>query len=161
MSSVAHSDSHSLDAVLSRLEGVQRSGKGFRARCPGCGGQSRKLSVSEADEGRVLLHCFGGCTPSAVLSAMGLQLADLFPVRLSPESPEERRAWRRAAREAKWGAALDVLAHEASVVLILAKELGPVLRPEHRLRLVEAEIRIDAARVEFCAGLTLWRPRAE
>lgn len=148
MSAAAHMPSNGLDVLLSRLDGVQRSGKGYRARCPFCGGKSRKLSVSEADDGRVLVHCFGGCGPADAVQAVGLQLADLFPVRLKPETPEERRAWRRAARESQWGAALIVLELEATIVLIAGRQIagGEPLTEEDDQRLAAALSRIEDAR---------------
>lgn len=148
MSAAIRISAMGLDALLSRVDGVQRSGKGYRTRCPSCGGQSRKVSVSEADDGRVLVHCFGGCEPAAVVQAVGLQLADLFPVRLRPETPEERRAWRRAARASQWGAALVVLELEATIVLVAGRQIagGEPLTPEDDQRLGAALERIQDAR---------------
>jgi len=137
-----------IDGVLARLDGVQKSGRGYRARCPACGGRSRKVSITEADDGRVLLHCFGGCDAGAVVQAAGLTLGDLFPVRLQPETPEERRAWRRAAKEAQWGAALDILYLEATIVGIAARQLhsGEPLTPEDHHRLSQSIDRIEGAK---------------
>jgi hypothetical protein len=39
------------------------------------------LSVRELDDGRVLVHDFGGCAVVNVLAAVGLELGDLFPDR--------------------------------------------------------------------------------
>src|SRR3546814_5016598 len=78
---------------------VQKSGNGWRARCPGCAGRSRKLSVGVSDDGRILLHCFGGCEAAVVVQAAGLTIADLFPERLAADTPEERRRRQRLARE--------------------------------------------------------------
>lgn len=113
-----------IDLLLSRLEGVQNAGKGYRAMCPSCGGKSRKVSICEADNGAVLLNAFCGCTPAEVLGAVGLQLADLFPVRLTPQTPEERREARRRARECGLYAAIDVLAFEATIVQIAGRQLA-------------------------------------
>src|SRR3546814_11966070 len=103
---------------LARLEGVQKSGNGWRARCPGCAGRSRKLSVGVSDDGRILLHCFGGCEAAVVVQAAGLTIADLFPERLAADTTEERRRRQRLARESQWGAALEVVQPEARVVAI-------------------------------------------
>src|SRR3546814_18635244 len=101
---------------LARLEGVQKSGNGWRARCPGCAGRSRKLSVGVSDDGRILLHCFGGCEAAVVVQAAGLTIADLFPERLAADTPEARRRRPRLARESQWGAAHEVVQHAAWVV---------------------------------------------
>src|SRR5262245_39727175 len=98
-----------IEAILGRLDAVKRSGNGWRAKCPSCGGSGHKVSVAEADDGKILIHCFGGCGALSVLQSLGLTVADLFPERLRDDTPEARRKVRRAAREAQWGAALDVL----------------------------------------------------
>ncbi|HVI57728.1 MAG TPA: hypothetical protein VM619_02490 [Luteimonas sp.] len=104
------------------MDAVQVQGKGWRARCPACGGRSRKLSVAESDS-RVLVHCFGGCKAIEVLEAVGLTWADIMPPRHWPESPEERRMARRAMKEAGWAAALAVLSIEAQIVNLAAQRL--------------------------------------
>lgn len=68
-----------LDLLIARLEGVKRSGKGYVARCPAHEDRTPSLSLREGDDGRVLLHCHGGCTTAAVVAALGLSMADLFP----------------------------------------------------------------------------------
>lgn len=137
-----------LDTLLQRLDGVQPTGKGYRARCPACGGKSRKLSVTEGDEGNVLLHCFGCGDAAAVLQAVGLTLADLFPTRLRPRTPEERRQARRMARQSQWGAALEMLDFEALVVQIAARQMleREPLAPHDYERVVLASSRITDAR---------------
>src|SRR4051812_29050076 len=37
------------------------------------------LSVREASDGTVLVHCFHGCSAAEVMKAVGLELSDLFP----------------------------------------------------------------------------------
>lgn len=144
------------EPLLQRLDGLQRSGTGWRARCPACSGRSRKLSVTERD-GRVLVHCFGGCPAEDVLSSVGLVWADVMPPRHWPESAEDRRVARRAIREAGWAAALSVLAVEAKVVLIASHEVAAKrpLPPEDEARLAQAVARIDHA----TAVLTQPRPQ--
>jgi len=68
-----------LDRVLSLLQSVKKSAKGYTARCPGHDDQQASLSVSAGDDGRVLLKCFAGCPAEQIVSAVGLKLADLFP----------------------------------------------------------------------------------
>lgn len=136
-----------VDVLLARLEGVQKSGNGWRARCPGCAGRSRKLSVGVSDDGRILLHCFGGCDAAVVVQAAGLTIADLFPERLAADTPEERRRRQRLARESQWGAALEVVQHEARVVAIAAADIvnGRPLSPEDAARIAHAAARIAEA----------------
>lgn len=120
-----HVTTASADPLLHRLEGVQKSGNGWRARCPACDGRSRKLSIAESD-GRVLVHCFGGCAAADVLAAIGLTWADLHPPRSWPPSREESRRASRAIREAGWAAALAVLSLESKIVALAARDIHHV-----------------------------------
>src|SRR5262249_15390341 len=61
------------------LEGVRQSSKGWSAKCPAHEDRENSLTISAGDDGRILLHCFAGCPPDAVLRRLQLQLKDLFP----------------------------------------------------------------------------------
>lgn len=114
-----------LQLVMPRLEGAQYHGKNVRTICPSCGGKSRKLAITEGDNGTLLLHCFAGCTAHDVLSAIGLTVGDLFPRRdLRTMTPAERSQLRQAALLPRWRAAMEALQHEATVLLIAANKLG-------------------------------------
>ena len=133
------------DLLLPRLDGVQKTGKGWRTQCPAHGGRSRSLSITPADNGSLLVHCFAGCAVSEVLAAVGLKVGDLFPLRdLRALSPEQRREVRRAAAVPKWAAALEVLSLEASVLLMAASQLddGQPLHPDDLNRLRISALRI-------------------
>lgn len=156
-----HVGQASAQPLLDRLDGVQKSGAGWRARCPACGGRSRKLVVTEASD-RVLLHCFGSCEPIAVLQAVGLNWGDVMPPRHWPASPEERRRARRAIRESGWTAALSVLALESKVALIAARQLAQWqhLSADDDARLALAVERIDHACSVLVEAAT-WRPAVQ
>lgn len=66
-----------VEEFLPRLKCVRRSGNGWTARCPAHEDRSPSLSLSERD-GRILLHCFAGCTVEEVCAAIGIKVADLF-----------------------------------------------------------------------------------
>lgn len=72
--------------VLQKLENVKRLGAGHTARCPAHDDQLNSLKVDTGDDGQVLIHCHAGCTPEAVVRALGLSLADLFPPRSAAAS---------------------------------------------------------------------------
>lgn len=63
--------------LLARLEHVRRSRDGWMARCPAHDDRSPSLSLRESD-GKILLHCFAGCTVEAICAAAGVQLSSLF-----------------------------------------------------------------------------------
>jgi CHC2-type zinc finger protein len=68
-----------VDQLVSRLDGVKRTGRGYITLCPAHADRSPSLSVCEAEEGRILLHCFASCSVEAICKAIGCRLADLFP----------------------------------------------------------------------------------
>ena len=81
MASFSTTASPQLERLLTRLDGVQRYGRGFMARCPVHDDRTPSLSINQADGGRILLHCWAGCETTAVLAALGLTWSDLFPLR--------------------------------------------------------------------------------
>jgi len=117
-----------IDLVLSRLPRAKKAGAGWRAPCPNCGpdSKSEKLAVTEGDDGRVLLHCFAGCAPAAVLAAVGLAVADLFdrPTAAADASPAERRLRRVELELADVRAAAAALDLEAVVLEVAAEQIA-------------------------------------
>jgi len=67
-----------LNEILGRLADVRPSGNGFAARCPAHDDNNPSLHVARAEDGRVLLKCFAGCTCSRICEALGIELSDLF-----------------------------------------------------------------------------------
>ena len=68
--------------LLSRLENVRQTGPGkWLALCPAHEDRSPSLSIREADDCRLLIHCWAGCDPESVITALGLSWRDLYPDR--------------------------------------------------------------------------------
>ena len=83
------------DDLLSRLDCVRRSGKGWTARCPAHDDRSPSLSIREGDRG-VLLRCWSGCSLDEVCTALGIQKRDLFfDEQPNPKHRAETRSRRR------------------------------------------------------------------
>jgi hypothetical protein len=64
------------------------------ARCPAHHDRGPSLSITERD-GKVLVHCFGGCTVEAICAAIGIGLHQLFTgprERQAPIPPSVRKA---------------------------------------------------------------------
>jgi hypothetical protein len=125
------------DALLSRLRGVRSSGPDrWVARCPAHQDRSPSLTVRAMPDGRLLLHCFAGCEPEAVLDAVGLKFADLFP------EPLTRERLPRIAAPFSPLDALVCLSRESALVAIAAAYVagGKPLSES------------DAARVALAAG---------
>jgi len=107
----------SVDALLSRLDGVRRTGVGrWLARCPGHEDKSPSLSVREMDDGRILLHDFAGCSVEEILCAAGLTFDALFPERPIEHAPRERRRFLPSD-------VFEIVRREVGVVAILAADL--------------------------------------
>jgi hypothetical protein len=89
-----------IDRLLTRLEsaGCQPRPKGasrWSAWCPGHSGTHRDgLSVCEADDGKVLVHCYAGCSAQRVAEALDLAVRDLFPEGSAIRSRTDRAASR-------------------------------------------------------------------
>ena len=73
------------------LGDVHRQGNTHLARCPAHRDQHPSLSISEGEDGRILLHCWAGCSTSAILAALGLRWVDLFPKDPGRGDGDERR----------------------------------------------------------------------
>ena len=67
-----------IDVVLGRFAGVKPHGKGWMVQCPAHDDRHASLKVDVDADGRVLLHCFAGCTVEKIVDAIGLSLPDLF-----------------------------------------------------------------------------------
>lgn len=130
--------------VLDRLERVKQTGTGrWLASCPGHEDRSPSLSIRELEDGRVLLHDFGGCATTDVLAALGLEMADLYPERLTTTGlPGQRPNHWHASREA-----LRALHQEVLLVAIAAENVagGMTLSDDDRDRLLLAAQRIRNA----------------
>lgn len=68
-----------LERVLERLDSVrERNGGEYEARCPVHDDRRPSLSIREAADGQVLIHCFARCRTENVIRAIGLSMSDLF-----------------------------------------------------------------------------------
>jgi hypothetical protein len=129
----------SLDALLSRLTKVKGRNGSYTACCPAHDDKSPSLAIREED-GKVLLHCFGGCEVSAIVGAIGMDLTDLFPPAEPKYTPQPK---------VKFFASdlLRVVALEAAIVSIAAHDMakGKALPKADLARLQLAYERINSA----------------
>ncbi len=81
-----------LQLVLDRLTEAgcpaRRSGAAWSCKCPSHDDKAPSLSVSEGNDGRVLVNCHAGCSLEAVLESLKLKPSDLFPPRPKRERAE-------------------------------------------------------------------------
>ena len=79
------------ETLISRLDKVRPTGRGtWIACCPAHADKSPSLTIRETDDGKVLLHCFTGCSALEIIDAVGLEMSDLFPPRQHHGKPERR-----------------------------------------------------------------------
>ena len=122
----------SAQILITRLTGVRNTGPDrWVAKCPAHEDRSPSLSITDR-EGRVLLHCFGGCETEAVLGAVGLRFSDIMPERIGEARPQAIPALQ----------VLEAVTHEIMVAALLATELGYAQSSQ---RLIEAGSRLNAA----------------
>ncbi len=133
----AQTNNHTL---LDRLDKVRRTGSGrYVARCPAHGDRNPSLTIRLLDDGRTLIHCFGGCDVAAVLAAIGMELSDLFPSKPEAFTKNERRPFHAAD-------ILRAVAFESTIVLLAANDVrNGFLRDADHERLSVAVGRIQAA----------------
>jgi len=68
-----------IELVTSKLKGVKEVAGGWMALCPAHSDGDPSLSVAEGKDGKVLLHCHAGCEFKSVITALELEVEDLFP----------------------------------------------------------------------------------
>lgn len=131
----------SAETLLQHLQKVKRTRPGnWLACCPAHFDKTASLSVRELDDGRVLAHCFAGCSVEEILSSIGLTFDDLFPEKEIQHGKPERRPFPAAD-------ILRAIAFESILVLISAADLlaGNPFNETDRARLALAVSRIQAA----------------
>lgn len=131
----------SADILLSRLERVRQTGPGrWIASCPCREDKRPSMTIRELDDGRVLIHDFGGSSAAEILDAVGLTFSDLFPEPLTTHGKPERRPFPASDL-------LRVIGFEALLVALAAARLagGELLDVADRERLMLAASRIREA----------------
>lgn len=79
-----------INEILAKLSNIKSTSKGWSAKCPGHNDGHNSLSVSEGNDGRVLLKCFAGCSFEQILSSLGMAPQDLFVPTTRPRAKASR-----------------------------------------------------------------------
>jgi hypothetical protein len=135
-----------IDPILSRLKGVKGRSGAFSARCPAHEDNSPSLAITEKEDGRILLHCFGGCSVSDVLGAIGMDFNDLFP-----DDPLNGEHIKRSNKPRFYATdLLRIIKFESTLIALCAYDMskGVSLSLADQERLVKAHQRILEA-VEY------------
>ena len=67
-----------INDFLAKLSNVTGSNGQFSARCPAHDDKRNSLSVSQGEDGRILVHCHAHCSVENIVSSLGLTFRDLF-----------------------------------------------------------------------------------
>jgi hypothetical protein len=104
--------------LLFRLEKVKQTNpQSWIARCPAHTDKSPSLSIRELQDGKVLIHCFSGCDIQAIVSAIELNLSDLFP-------NSDQHYYQKPLKQKITGPqAFELTYYESLVILEVAKNL--------------------------------------
>lgn len=135
-----------VDSLLSRLEGVKSTGQNrWIAKCPAHDDRNPSLAITEHDDDHILIHDFAGCETEAVLSAVGLTFADLFPDRMNSHEYKPKHPPFNAQD------VLRCVSFEALVVSIAAANIAKqnILSEQDCNRLLLASERLQSAAEVF------------
>lgn len=131
----------SVENLLSRLSKVKGRNGSWTACCPAHEDKSPSLAIRE-EGGKVLLHCFGGCSVADVVGAIGMDMTDLFP-------PREQQDYTHPQAKPRFYATdlLRAIHRESQIVAIAALDMakGRTLKQEDLARLKLAGERINTA----------------
>jgi hypothetical protein len=107
----------SVETFLSALDKVKRNGKGqWVACCPAHADKSPSMTIAETDDGRVLVHCFAGCSVEEILGAVGMEFDVLYPPK-----PERHEPYKPISKPFLAYSVVEVLAFEALIVVTAAR----------------------------------------
>jgi hypothetical protein len=127
MNSISHTTLFSAREIAHLLHG-NRCGSGYIARCPAHDDRTPSLSLCDASDGMVLVHCHTGCSQEAVLDA--LRSKGLWPERserrwLTHAEWQEQRRYAAEMRERIRASRYWALAI-APLLEALLEELPPI-----------------------------------
>lgn len=127
----------SVDTLLQRLTKVKGGRGHWTACCPAHEDRSPSLAVTETDDGRILLKCFGGCSVQEIVGSIGMDMTDLFPDSNNHYKPKVKNAFYATDL-------LKLIEFESTIVIIAANDLanGKQLSDNDRSRLRQAHERI-------------------
>jgi hypothetical protein len=110
-----------IEGILPRIEQVRPSGSGWIACCPAHEDRKPSLSIRERN-GKILLHCFAGCTVDSVCTALNIEIRDLF-LEPCPAAGAKPRVLRQVEKQiASFRKALSPRERGRAITVVLADE---------------------------------------
>lgn len=112
--------------ILDRVQKYKKTGSGkWMATCPAHGDLSPSLSVTELEDGRVLINCYAGCGAIDVLASVGLDWQALYP-----DTDQHYKSLKGPSRASVEDFVVELAEH--------AKKTGQTLSREDKLRYAQA-----------------------
>ena len=133
-----------INNLLEKLQKVKSTNTGkWLACCPAHADKSPSLAIKQTDDGKILIHCFAGCSVIEILSSIGLELSGLMP-----ENPTYQKGSKPPAFN-KYEL-FDRLAFEAVILSLAIRQLlnGEMLEQSDLSRVAQAENVINSIAME-------------
>ncbi len=135
--------------LLNKLERVRRMGDNrWIACCPAHGDRHPSLNIRLTDDDTILLVCrSGGCSAHDIVSAVGMNMTDLFPKTDRHHAPRQKYPF--SAREI-----LAAMVPESFCIALIGKQMSQGITPDEKTlqTLLKAVERISAAH-SYAEGL--------
>ncbi len=132
-----------IEKILSKLHKVKKYKRGtYAACCPAHNDKNPSLYVTEKSDGTLLIHCMSRqCSAVDIMAAIGLEMTDLFPEKLSDHRRKIYQPWNP-------GDILESLSRDMLVVSMhLEKFVNEKdLKAGEWMELKEINLRFNAAR---------------
>ena len=133
-----------IEKILNNLSNVRKkSHLSYVACCPAHNDKSPSLAIREIEGERILIKCFAGCSVQAVLSAIVLEMIDLFP----PKPKNDRGGYKRISKPFTADQLLAIIEYEASYIEFISQEIvfNEKLSIDDYARVILAKDRIQKA----------------
>ncbi len=113
----------SFEDFLSRFQNVRQCGAdAWMAACPAHEDTNASLSIKRGEDGRLVMHCFAGCSFSEILHALGMEPKDAPGF----QAKEQAKPQRKAPDWSKWGCTLAQYAQAKGYPTETLKSFGVV-----------------------------------
>ena len=133
-----------LDTLLGRLDKVKTYGNNkWLACCPAHDDKHPSLSVKLTDDGKILINCWAGCHITNVLAALGIEMANLFPDKISYTKGKKPPKFNRHEL-------FDRLVYESMILYVAVEQLqqGKLLEEADLMLVGKTMSLIDALKAE-------------
>lgn len=67
-----------LEEFISHVQDARRQGSGYVAKCPAHEDNKASLGINQAQDGKILLKCYAGCTFDAIVQELGIEKKELM-----------------------------------------------------------------------------------